>query len=269
MCEGTFLRKPGRSYLFAPADRLDRAEKALLSAADAVVVDLEDGVGLSDKAACREALTAWTASRPYLLRINAAGTDDHELDLVLLAGLSNVDGVVLPKSERADDVRRVADRLPAGARIYALVESAAGLLAAPEIARSGVERLMFGPLDYAADLSAAPTRELLAFAQSSLVVASAAARLAPPVDGPTVSLDDPEATRADAELARSLGFAGKLCIHPSQIEAVNSVFSPTAAEVEWARGVVDAARGGAVVAHEGTMIDAPVLRRAHRILGVA
>lgn len=264
------MSSTARSFLFVPATRTERVDTALNSDADAVIVDLEDGVGMADKVSARASLESWTSTRPYLLRINATGTSLHHEDLRAIASLEYVTGVVLPKAEHADDVRAVIDQLPPNVELYALIESASGLLQAPDIARAGVARLMFGSADYLADLGVAPSCNVFAFPRSFLVVASAAAGIAPPVDGPTLAFDDPTATETEALDAKALGLGGKLCIHPKQLEPVNRVFAPTADEIGWARRVVDSAaqRDGGAFALDGAMIDVPVLRRARRILGM-
>jgi len=151
------MSSTARSFLFVPATRTERVDTALNSDADAVIVDLEDGVGLADKVSARASLESWTSTRPYLLRVNATGTSLHHDDLRAIASLKYVTGVVLPKAEHADDVRAVIDQLPPNVELYALIESASGLLQAPDIARAGVARLMFGSADYLADLGVVPS----------------------------------------------------------------------------------------------------------------
>jgi citrate lyase subunit beta / citryl-CoA lyase len=262
------VNSAGRSFLFVPATRPDRVDKALNGDADVVIVDLEDAVGPADKASARAALGSWTSTRPYLLRINAIGSPFHDDDVRAVESLARVAGVVLPKAEHTDEVRAVLGRLSSQVELHALVESAVGLLRASDIARSGVERLMFGSADYLADLGVVASRDVLAFPRSCLVVASAAAGLPPPVDGPTLAFDDPTTTEADALDAKALGLGGKLCIHPTQLEPVNRVFAPSPDELTWARRVVEraAAGDGGAFALDGAMIDEPVLRRARRIL---
>jgi citrate lyase subunit beta/citryl-CoA lyase len=259
-----------RSYLFVPGTRIDRVDKALTGAADEIIVDLEDGVGMDDKDRARDALGSWISTRPYLVRVNALGTSMFADDVVAVAELAHVAGVILPKAERPDELATLRSRLPARVELYALIESAAGILAAPEIARSGVRRLMFGSADYLAALGVSPSREVFAFPRASLVVASAAAGIAPPVDGPTLRFDDPTAVESDARDAKALGCGAKMCIHPSQVDVVNDVFAPTVEELAWARRVVEHAESSedGATALEGVMIDAPVLTRAKRLLGL-
>jgi citrate lyase subunit beta/citryl-CoA lyase len=253
-----------RALLFVPGDRPERFDKACASGADAVIVDLEDAVAPDAKPRARDAIARWlTAERRIWLRLNARSTPWFEDDLAL-ARHPGVAGIVLPKVEAADDLRQLM-----GMRTIALIESARGIANVDAIASSaGVERLAFGSIDFAHDLAIPGEREALLFFRSRLVLASRLAGLAAPIDGVTVAIDDVAALRADTQHARSLGFGGKLCIHPKQVDIVREVFAPTAAEVAWAERVVavaDAA-GGAAVAVDGAMVDRPVLLRARTIL---
>lgn len=263
---------PPRSYLFVPGDRPERFAKALAAGADAVIVDLEDAVAPGAKAAARQTVAAnLTAARPLLVRINGPQTEWFEDD-VRLCRLPGVAGIVLPKAERVDDVRYVAETVGNDAPILALIETARGVWNAEAIARGGsVDRLLFGSLDLQLDLGVAGDGEELNYFRSLLVLVSRVAGIAAPVDGVTTALNDPEQLRADARRAKRFGFAGKLCIHPQQVGVVNESFGPSAAEVEWARRVVDAAGTAAhgAVALDGNMIDRPVLARAEAILRAA
>jgi citrate lyase subunit beta/citryl-CoA lyase len=257
-----------RSLLFAPATRADRVDKALDGAADAVIVDLEDGVPVAEKSLAREALGSWSSSAPYLVRVNAVDSEHFADDVSALRVLDNLDGVVLPMVEHAAQIGELRNALGPNVDVYALIETATGMLNAAEIARAGVVRLLLGSADYCAQLGVPPSAEVLAYPRSTLVVASAAAGLAPPVDGPTLSFVEAQEVETDAQQARALGCGGKLCIHPKQVDTVNGVFSPTAAELAWARRVVEHAEtaGDGASALEGTMVDEPVLRRARALL---
>lgn len=257
------------SYLFVPATRSDRVEKARRSAADEVIVDLEDAVAAEDKAAARDALAHLPLGRPVHVRVNAPSTSFHDADLRAVAGLAWVSAVVVPKVESADDVGAVAAALPSVMPVIALVETARGIVEVDSIASSAVARLMLGSADYLADIDAHPSSQALAYPRSRLVVASRASRLPPPVDGPTLATDDDDLVRCDAEEARALGLGGKLCIHPAQLAVVNQVFRPSDEQRRWASAVLAAAdaHGGGVFAFEGTMVDEPVLVRARRLLG--
>lgn len=261
-----------RSYLFLPATRLDRLDKALASGADAVILDLEDAVAAADKAAARDSLArayaalAAAADRLWL-RINPVNTPEARDDLALLSGLPPM-GVMCPKAERLDELRA----LPPGRAVLALIETAQGLALAPHLGEApAVVGLAFGSIDYALDLGGIDPddREALRHARSTLVWAARMAGLPAPVDGVTARLDNPDALQADVLEARRLGFGAKLCIHPAQVAVVNTAFAPTAAELAWAQRVVAAAGSGAATQLDGTMVDRPVLERAQRLLARA
>ena len=130
---------------------------------------------------------------------------------------------------------------------------------------------MFGSIDFQADLGIEGEGIELLFFRSRIVLASRLAGLQPPVDGVSTSIDDPASVEADARQARRLGFGAKLCIHPRQVQTVNRGFSPTPAQREWARRVIeaDAASGGAPVAVDGKMVDRPVVLKAQALLAAA
>jgi citrate lyase subunit beta/citryl-CoA lyase len=257
-----------RSWLFVPGDRPERFDKALAAGADRVIVDLEDAVAPADKAAARDAVSRWVqASRPVALRINSAEADEFEDDLALCA-LPGIQAVVLPKAERLDALRRVAEAAPQAA-LLPLVESARGYAAREALAAApGVERLLFGSIDFQLDLGCQATEEELLPIRFGLVLASRLAGIAAPIDGVTPAIDDAQLLRQDAARARRLGFAGKLCIHPRQLAPVHEAFAPSEAELAWARRVVEAAAAadGAAVKVDGQMVDRPVLLRARALL---
>ncbi len=259
-----------RTYLFVPATRPERFAKALAAGAHAVIVDLEDAVAIAEKAAARAALAAaLPLPQPVLVRINAAATPWFADDL-LACRQRGVAGVVLPKAESAADVERVRSVVGADVGVYPLVETAAGLWHASEIARApGVRRLLFGAIDFQLDMGLADD-DLVHF-RSQLALVSRVAGLPAPVDGVTTAIDDEAILAHDVERARRLGFGGKLCIHPKQVAPVNAAFRPTADEVAWAQRVVaaDAAAGGAAVAVDGKMVDRPVLLKAQEVLAAA
>lgn len=262
-----------RSYLFVPGDRPERFAKALASGADAVVLDLEDAVLPDAKAAARRAIDAFLvgdAERTRLvLRINAEGTPFFDDDVVLLARHPGI-AVMLAKAERVSTIAALRARCPA-ADVLALVESAAGVLAAEALAAApGVQRLVFGTLDYALDMGLegelAATVGLDA-AAARIAMASRAAGIAPPVAGVTPALDDEALLRAELARARAHGFTAKLCIHPRQVALVHAAFAPTAEERAWARRVLQAADGApGAVQLDGRMVDRPVIERARRIV---
>ena len=261
-----------RSFLFVPGDRPERFAKACAAGADVVIVDLEDAVAPADKAKARVAVSAWLSpAQPVLLRINAAATEWFRDDIELCAR-PGVAGIVLPKAERVEDIALVALHAGGVTPIYPLIETARGMGNAQEIAATPrVRRLVFGAIDFQLDLNIdGDDLELLHF-RSQLVLASRIAGIDAPVDGVTVAVDDPGQLRAETLRAKRLGFGGKLCIHPRQVAPVNACFRPTAADVEWARRIIDAAAqaGGGAMAVNGAMVDRPVLLKARRILADA
>lgn len=256
-----------RSFLFTPANRPERVAKALATESDVVIADLEDGVGEQDKVGARRALSALELSQGVYVRINAVGTAHFELDVAMCRDVEWLGGVVLPMVSSVEDVRHLAQRLRRDIEILALIETPRGLLAAEAIATSGVSRLLFGGADYSAALGVAPSNQLFAYPRSVLAVASSAAGLPAPVDGPALAIDDLEVLAEDLKAAKDLGMGGKLCIHPSQVPLVNSAFSHTDQELEWAQSVLQEARDHeGAFALNGQMVDAPILQRAKRIV---
>jgi len=254
-----------RSYLFVPGNRPERFDKALASAADAVIVDLEDAVPPDQKIAARELVGAWlSAERPVIVRINAADTPWHADD-VALCRRPGVAAVMVAKAERAEALAGLGLNLP----LLPLIESAAGVDQLRAIAAvPGVQRLAFGAIDFQLDLNMRAEFDELIHFRSQIVLASRLAGIASPIDSPSVAITEEAEVEHDAQRARRLGFGAKLCIHPQQLAAVNRSFSPSATEVAWARRVLEiaAASGGAAVALDGRMIDKPVILRAQAIL---
>lgn len=258
---------PARSYLFVPGNRPERFAKACAAGADAVIVDLEDAVPAPDKHAAREALASWVSpAHQVLVRVNSADSEWFRDDLAL-CGLPGVAGIVLPKAEQAADLAAI--RVAGATKILPLIESALGLWNAPYLARApGVERLVFGAIDFSVDLRIKEGHQQLLYFRSQLVLVSRVAGIQAPVDGVTVAIDDIGPVREDTGLARSLGFGGKLCIHPRQVPIVNAGFAPTTAETDWATRVLAAAENanGAAVAVDGKMVDRPVILVAQQML---
>jgi citrate lyase subunit beta/citryl-CoA lyase len=277
--------------MFVPGNSQKFLDKALGGGVgvDAVFLDLEDGVPFALKAEARQ-LVATAAESPgdgplRLVRVNAVSTDEFELDIEAVLA-PTIDGICVPKVERPEDVAHVAGiltdaerrlGLPEGSfRIVAAIESAAALIAAPVIAASHPRLLglMFGAEDYALDVGLGAQREGeardLLYARSAIVVAAAAARVLS-IDGVYPNLDDPDGLERDVLQSRRLGFDAKSTFNPRQVELINQVFSPTPAELEYAKKVVDAfeeaqARGEGSVAVGGQLVDLPIVLRAQRLL---
>jgi citrate lyase beta subunit len=263
------------SVLFAPGDDPRKLGKAIDAGATLAIADLEDAVAEPAKAAARDLVAAALAGRASAagrcaVRINALDTPFAHDDLAM-AAFGGADAIVVPKA-RASSLRTLdAAAMPP---IIAIVETAAGLQESAEIATApGVWALLLGAVDLAVELRLTPRADglELLFARSKLVVDSAAAEIAAPIDIVHVDVADVEGLRAESELARTLGFGGKACIHPAQVPIVELAFAPTADELERAHRVVDgyeaaAGRGEGVVRVDGAMVDLPVYQRARDII---
>ncbi|MFE2759428.1 HpcH/HpaI aldolase/citrate lyase family protein [Streptomyces halstedii] len=272
-----------RSALYVPGDRPDMLAKALGRGADAVIVDLEDGVAPAAKAYARTTAARWleelppAGSRPgteIWVRINPGGAGLADARAVALPAVA---GMVVAKAERADDLAAVAGALASAPWIALcpLLESAAALLAAPLMARAPrVTRMQLGEADFCADTGIAPgpdERELL-WPRTQLTLVSAAARLAPPLGPVSTDFRDLGALRRSTTALKRLGFGGRTCIHPAQLVVVNEVFTPSSGELDRARALVERFEGaGSGVAQDesGRMIDEAVVRGARRVLAAA
>ncbi len=203
------------------------------------------------------------------VRVNAAGTPGHAEDLRALSALPVP--VMVPKAEDPAGLAALAARLHPGTTLLALVETAGGVLAAPSLAAvDRVTRLVLGTYDLAAQLGVSPDdRDAMAGARQALVLASAAAGLAGPVDGVTGDVGDDDRLRDDLAYAVRLGFGGKLCVHPRQVPVARAALLPGPDELAWARRVVEAAEGSGAVLLDGAMVDKPVVDRARRILAAS
>ena len=281
-----------RTMLFVPASRWNMIEKAAASAADAVCLDLEDAVPPDEKASARANIvrafqTLDFARRVRMFRINGLDTSFAYRDLIDVvepAG-ANIDLVMLPKAGRPHDVVFVETLLrqmgAAHIGIEAQIETASGFLYAREIAESSprLEALIFGPGDYSASMQMPSASIGEADAHDALypghrwhavmhtIVAAARANGLRAMDGPYAAFRDHAGFEHSCRLARAMGFDGKQCIHPSQLETANAVFGPTAEEIAHARRMVAAydtavAEGRGAVSLDGRMIDAANIRMA-------
>lgn len=257
--------------LFVPADKPERVAKAIASAHDAVIIDLEDAVAPENRPQARDLLANQAAELAgarvkVFVRVNAVTTADHAEDMKLCARLA-LAGIVLPKTEDGAQLERTRAALPQAWHVVALIETARGIANLRQIAPKA-DRLAFGSIDYCADLGCAHERLALLGARQSMVLESRLAGLLPPLDGVTTAVRDDSLTGDDARHAAMLGFGGKLLIHPCQIAPSRAGFAPAPSELAWAQAVVAAGKGGAS-ALNGEMIDTPVLIRAHAIIARA
>jgi citrate lyase beta subunit len=265
-----------RSFLFAPASDEHKLRKALASEADVVVADLEDAVSFEQKDAARDVVRGVLADEPprglVAIRVNGADTAFFAADIALVQEL-RPEVVVLPKAT-PDAGDALGDE---GPPVVAIVETADGLRHAYEVASlPRVEALVVGTVDLGVELRLEPREDGLEilFARSKVVLDSAGARIRGPVDRVFLDVRDGSGLEADTQFARSLGFRGKACIHPDQVEIVNRVFTPSDEELSQARRVVEAyeqavGEGEGVTALDGEMIDLPVVERARQVLALA
>ncbi len=294
-----------RSVLAVPASKRKMIEKAPSSGADLFFLDLEDAVAPNEKAAARKNVVRtlkkldW-GDRPGFYRINSLDTPYFYRDVIKVveeAG-ERLGLILVPKVERPEDLRTLDTLLtsvelnaglePGKIKLEAQIETAAGLANIDGIARATnrLEALVFGPGDYAASVRMPQTSIGTAdewdeaypghrfhYAMHRIVVAARAADLRA-IDGPVADYRDEKGLRKSCLTARSLGFDGKWCIHPGQVETVNEVFSPTEKELEWARKVVStyeeaSAAGSGSISVDGRMVDAASIKMARNTLDLA
>ena len=279
-----------RSLLFAPGNNARMVEKCVNAGADAVILDLEDAVAVAQKSGTRDlvvkALALPRRCKAYV-RVNALGTEwcFRDLDAITVKG---VDGIVLPKTEHANDLITVDWMLRSlekergmpegGIDVIPLIETALGFTHLHAIARANrrIRRIAFGAGDFTLDLGMSWSdgeSELLPY-RSAFVVESRAAGLEPPIDTALGKLEQPAIFEATARHAMELGFQGKLCIHPSQVKSANKIFRPSDSEVLKARRITEAfddakARGLAALTVDGQFVDYPIAHRARAIVARA
>jgi citrate lyase subunit beta/citryl-CoA lyase len=286
-----------RTLLFAPGSRPELLAKAQLGNADALIFDLEDSVPANAKDEARHNIAEALASglkKPMYLRINNPRAGDFKSDLAVLEraeGLANVMGVILPKADDAQDVQTVASAIntvetlgnieQGTLAVIPLIETCLGLRntfelckASPRVAGICLASAEEG--DFMVDLGGrwTPRSAALMYPRSKMVVDARAAGIEWIVDGVFMNLKDLDALRAECLLARELGCTGKMAIHPTQVDVMHEVFSPSAEEIEYAQGLVAAfregeARGVGAVKFRGMMVDYANVRLAERTLSLA
>jgi citrate lyase subunit beta/citryl-CoA lyase len=286
-----------RTLLFAPGSRPELLAKAQLGDADAMIFDLEDSVPLNAKDEARKNIADALAvglKKPMFLRISSPRAGDFMADLQVLANASslvNVAGVVLPKADDAEDIQAVAKALKdveskhnmqeGTLSILPLIETCLGLRNGFDIAKAstrviGMALASAEQGDFMVDLGGrwTPRSLALAYPRSKMVVDARAAGVQWLVDGVFMNLKDTDMLREECLIARELGFVGKMAIHPTQVDVMHTVFSPSELEVAYARGLIAAfrdgeARGVGAVKYEGMMVDYANVRLAERTLALA
>lgn len=276
-----------RSYLFVPATKLSMIKKAVNSDADSVIIDLEDAVAYSEKDEARglvkEALSELRDKKPIYVRINDLTTPYWEQDLTASVRCG-ARGVVVPKSESEDDIRRVCDNVRdmwgmenpgIHFEVIPLLETALGIQFAYDIANADslVSTLAFGSIDFSLDIGCelTPGGEELLFARSQMVIASKAAGKGQPIDAVFPDLDNFDGLRSETRATKHLGFKGKLLIHPKQIGIVHEVLTPSEHELREAKQIVAEfekaeQQGLASISVNEKFVDYPVYRRAKELL---
>lgn len=256
-----------RTLLFVPGDHPGRFTRAASSDADEIVIDLEDAVAPEAKATARNNAREWRSAGGHgVIRINGPGSDWYEDDICALSDRPSA--VMVPKVTTAAQVEDLMTRLPAGSRVIPIFETAASVLDARAIcAVCGVARAAFGNGDLATELGIDYANQAgLAYSRSAIVLASAASRIPPPLDGVTTAIDDEQTLTADTVHAAMLGFTGKLCIHPRQVSVIHRALTPSADELRWAHSVLGVAKGASPMLIEGQMIDRPIVNRARMLI---
>nr|WED69894.1 CoA ester lyase [Pectobacterium colocasium] len=261
--------------------------------ADAVIFDLEDAVHPDEKNQARENIIQWDKNDTPVseinckryIRLNKFGSMEFSEDIEFLNKLNNKEKlrnnvppkhkivtweIVLPKIESAEmlnDAREMINRNRLeNVNIIAIIETARGLHNAEEICAAGVERVAFGSLDFSLDIHCNQSLHALLYARSRIVVASRLADLPPPIDCVNPDFTHYDRVLADALHARSLGFSAKLCIHPSQIDAVQQAFATDRSKLDWAKQVLKAAEHSYAFQINGEMVDLPVIEQARQLL---
>lgn len=267
-----------RSVLFSPGDQPDKLDTAATSGADMIVFDLEDGVAPDRKAAAREAvvdvLGVDTASE-VCVRINPVGMGGGT-DLAALTDAPTPDSLMLPKVSAPGEIEtvgRLCTEYGLDCPVVALIETAAGVLAASDIAAvDRTDGLIFGAEDLAADLGATRTQEgaEVAYARQQVILAARAHGVSA-IDTHYPAIEDEAGLRTETERARRLGYDGKMAMHPRQVTIINEAFQPTEEELAWADRILKAVdeQGTGVIEVDGEMVDAPQRRQAERIVDLA
>ncbi|MDN4641056.1 CoA ester lyase [Agreia sp. PsM10] len=264
MTASTIDPQIARSWLLVSGIRSEDFDPAADSRADQIILDIEDAVDPKLKADARTSVIDWLSSGGAgWVRINDRTTEFWSDDVDGLKGVPGLSGVMLAKTESAEQVTETFDRLGGTVPILALVESALGIEEAPAIARArGAFRLGFGSGDYRRDTGTSADDLAMAYPRSRLVVASRIGNLPGPIDGPTVGSNHP-VLRQKSEHAVAMGLTGKLCLDLDQLSVINETISPTVSDATWARDFLDDFESRGRVIRDGS--DLPRLGRAEKI----
>lgn len=277
-----------RSALYVPGDSAKKLQRCVEWSADIVIVDLEDGVAPASKADARRSVVSWLSGAPIApvwVRVNNSASLAADVMAIVGPGLS---GICLPKTASASELVRLDGMLevaelsaglaPGSVGVWPLIESAAGVLAAVELAAAPrVVGLQIGEVDLMAELglsASSDENELLPY-RAAVVTASAAAGLGAPMAPVSPQWRDEELYRRSTESVARMGFGGRVCIHPRQVAIANEVFTPSVERLEWAQSILEhfdaavSAGQGVLVDGDGQMVDEAVVRIARRIHALA
>jgi citrate lyase subunit beta/citryl-CoA lyase len=262
---------PPLTWLYVPADRPDRVEKAIASAAHAVIVDLEDAVAPAAKAEARASLLALLGSpreKPVYVRINSTRTGLAGADLEVVAQL-DLSGIHVPKVDGPADVDSVLALLPAPPRLHCLIESAAGLESAYATAcHPAVAGISLGEADLRSETGALEAG--LDWARGRIVNAAVAAGLPRPPQSVYPHLRDDEGLLRSCRRGRELGHLGRAAIHPEQLPVIEQAYLPTEDEVDRASATVERLQADSVgTLAGGEFVDAAMLAAARQVLALA
>ncbi|KAA0939906.1 HpcH/HpaI aldolase/citrate lyase family protein [Psychrobacter sp. ANT_H59] len=263
-----------KTWLFVPATRIDRVEKAFASGTDAVIVDLEDAVATTDKVRARKDLQVYynsQAYQPIWVRINKTGSEEFFKDVVLCQKMPNLAGVLLAKAEQASDIENAHNMT--GLPVIALIETALGLYQIDSMAKSaGLLAFSYGFLDLCNDLQVhvgtAAADVIANQIRYQLLLTSKAHQLLAPIDTVYTDFNDGKGLGQRVQLWSQMGMSGMLCIHPKQVATVKQSLQQTDADIEFARRVIEEYErsGQAVFKIAGQMVDAPVIERCRQLL---
>lgn len=263
-----------RSILFVTGDRSDRIEKALARSADAICVDLEDGVSLADKELARQnvqsSLELHGDDERVLYRINHPSTELGSKDLALFENQS-IAGVIVPKVESTHEISAVRKVVGESPMLFAIIESPLGMARIFEIAAAeGLTGLLFGTGDWSKELGSDTGWDSLLYGRSLIVHAAALTRITP-LDGAYLNVRDKVGLEEETTKLRKMGFRGRIALHPDQVETINTCFAPSKEELEAAQRIIRAfdESKGKTISVDGLMVDEPIYLSAKNLIARA
>lgn len=267
-------------FLFVPGNSENKILKALNMDIDAIIIDLEDAVVIAEKEKARKLVYSVLAEQEtknlktkIYIRINSIKSPWFFDDINVINRLSNVSGIMIPKSEDRTSITLAADLLTKNLEIIPLIESARGVYNVEDVLTShpSVRRVAFGSVDFALDMGVDWSEEGTEriYAMSKMVLASRAFGLEPPIDAVFPIIDNKESFISDAKKGKNIGFYGKMVIHPKHIEWVNEVYVPNESQIEWCKKVTneyEASDNKGAIEVDGKLIDRPIYLLAKRLL---